>query len=86
MTRITGIDNVTNYIKTTGTKLGKQFQDEIIKRSRVLSMKVQADMNNAVDKGAVPFTQRSILFFYKKRGSGVTATIMVKDVQAQYLY
>ena len=86
MTRITGIDNATNYIQTTGTKLGKKFHDEIIKRSRVLSMKVQADMNNAVDKGAVPFTQRSILFFYKKRGSGVTATIMVKDVQAQYLY
>lgn len=54
MTRITGIDNVTNYIKTTGTKLGKQFQDEIIKRSRVLSMKVQADMNNAVDKVTCP--------------------------------
>ncbi|HFZ2060974.1 TPA: hypothetical protein ACIJZ3_000631 [Enterobacter cloacae] len=85
--RINGISSTQSYIKTEGTKLGKLFNDEIIKRSRLLSQKVQADLNNSVDRGAVPFTQRSVLFFYKKNGKqSVTATIMIKNIQAQYLY
>lgn len=84
---INGVGSTRTYIQTTGTKLKKQFQNEIIKRSRTLSQKVQADLNNSVDKGAVNFTQRSILFLYKKKGTdSVQCSILVKDVQAKYLY
>lgn len=85
--RINGISSTTSYINTQGTKLGKIFQNEIIKRSKLLAQKVQADLNNSVEKGAVTFTQRSVLFMYKKNGkNSVTATIMIKDQQAKYLY
>ncbi|WP_318389576.1 hypothetical protein [Enterobacter sp.] len=85
--RINGISSTTTYINTQGAKLGKLFQNEIIKRSKLLSQKVQADLNNSVEKGAVSFTQRSVLFLYKKNGkNSVTATIMIKDQQAKYLY
>lgn len=48
---------------------------------------MQGDLNNSVNRGAVGFTQLSILFFYRKVGrSSVTSTIMVKDIQAKYLY
>ena len=84
---ITGIGNATSYITTQGTRLNKQFQNEIIKRSRALSVRMQADLNNTIDKGPVNFTQRSILFLYKKRGNNsVTTSILVKDVQAKYLF
>ncbi|ENV4137226.1 hypothetical protein ACFJ8K_001292 [Escherichia coli] len=87
VSRINGIGSTTSYINTQGAKLGKLFQNEIIKRSKLLSQKVQADLNNSVDKGAVAFTQRSVLFLYKKNGkNSVTATIMIKDQQAKYLY
>ena len=85
--RINGVNNVSTYIRTTGTRLNNQFQAEIIKRSRSLSAKMQLDLNRAVNKGAVPFTQRSVLFFYKKRGAtSVSSTIRIKDIQAKYLY
>lgn len=83
---VTGIGNATAYLNTTGQRLGRDFQNEIIKRSKALAMKMQFDMNNSVDKGATNFTQRSILFMYRKVGNGVTTTIMVKNIQAQYLY
>ncbi len=51
--RITGLNNATTYLNTTGQRLGRDFQNEIIKRSRALSAKMQMDLNNAVDKGAV---------------------------------
>lgn len=86
-TTITGTRRTQEYINRTGQKLGKQFQKEIINRARALSVKLQNDMSNAVDKGAVPFTKRSILFTYRKSGnSSVRASIIVKDVQAKYLY
>lgn len=85
--RINGIGNTKTYINKQGKALMKQFQEEIIKRSRVLSQKVQADLNNAVDKGSVVFTQRSILFMFRKGGAtSVRCTILVKSIQAKYLY
>lgn len=84
--RLSGIRNTKDYINKQGIKLGKQFQSELINRSRVLSQKVQADLNNSVDKGAVSFTQRAVLFMYKKRGNGIICTIMIKNIQAKYLY
>lgn len=47
---------------------------------------MHVDMNNSINRGAVTFTQRSILFLYKKSGAGVTTSILVKDLQAKYLY
>lgn len=85
--RINGIGSTRNYIQTQGVRLNNQFQNEIIKRSKLLSLRMQGDLNNSVDRGAVCFTQRSILFFYRKVGrTSVTSTIMVKDIQAKYLY
>ncbi|HFR1839842.1 TPA: hypothetical protein ACHU4M_004577, partial [Shigella sonnei] len=82
-----GIGSIRNYIQTQGVRLNNQFQNEIIKRSKLLSQRMQGDLNNSVDRGAVGFTQRSILFFYRKVGrNSVTSTIMVKDIQAKYLY
>jgi len=84
---INGISSASNYIQTQGARLNNQFQSEVIKRSKLLSQKMQADLNNSVDRGGVNFTQRSMLFFYRKIGkNSLTATIMVKDVQAKYLY
>lgn len=84
---INGISSTSNYIQTQGARLNNQFQSEVIKRSKLLSQKMQADLNNSVDRGGVNFTQRSMLFFYRKIGrNSVTLTIMVKDVQAKYLY
>lgn len=84
---INGIGSTRNYIQTQGVRLNNQFQNEIIKRSKLLSQRMQGDLNNSVDRGAVGFTRRSILFFYKKVGrNSVTSTIMVKDIQAKYLY
>ena len=84
---VNGIGRTRTYIQTTGEKLNKQFQNEIIKRSRTLSQKVQADLNRSVDKGAVAFTQRSVLFLYKKKGTDhIQCSILIKDIQAKYLY
>jgi len=86
MSRVSGVGDVQNYINKTGNKLGKDFQGELIKRSRALALKMQQDLNRSVDKGGVSFTQRSILFIYKKNDTGVTTSILVKDQQAKYLY
>jgi len=84
--KINGLDNSRTYLNKTGEKLGRNFQNEIIKRSRELSIKMQKDLNDSVDKGAVPFTNRAVLFLYRKKGTGVSTTIMIKDIQAHYLY
>lgn len=54
--------------------------------TRTLSRQIQADMSAAIDKGPVPFTNSAVLFFYAKIGTSVTCTIMIKDIQAKYLY
>nr|WP_241008299.1 hypothetical protein [Erwinia sp. JH02] len=43
-------------------------------------------MSKAVDKGPVPFTKRAVSFFFSKTTTSVKTTIMIKDVQAKYLY
>lgn len=83
---ITGIGNATAYLNTQGRQLGQNFQKELINRARALSIQLQKGISESVDKGAVPFTNRAVLFTYKKTGTGVTAKIIVKDLQAKYLY
>lgn len=84
--RINGITNARTYINQRGQQLGRDFQKTLIKQVRQLSVNMQNDMSNAVDKGATPFTRRSMLFTYKLTGTGVRTSIIVKDLQAKYLY
>lgn len=74
------------FINKEGQRMTKEVVQSIIDKSRALSMKMQNEMNEAIDKGPVPFTKRSVLFFYSKTNNGVKNTIMIKDVQAKYLY
>ncbi|WP_427151550.1 hypothetical protein [Citrobacter portucalensis] len=85
-TKISGLTSAKGFLNSEGKKYGNQFQDELISRSRTLSRQIQADMSAAIDKGPVPFTNSAVLFFYAKSGTSVTCTIMIKDIQAKYLY
>lgn len=78
--------NSVKYINKEGKRITEEVVKKIINDSRALSMKMQADMDKSIDLGPVAFTKRSMLFFYNRRGAGVTTTIMIKDVQARYLY
>lgn len=86
MSSINGIRNVQRYINRTGQDLGRNFQKEIINRTRILSKNLQTGMTNSVDRGAVPFTNRAVIFTYQKTSTGVTCEIFVKKLQAKYLY
>lgn len=77
----------TTFLKSEGTKLKAEFQKEMIKRTRDLAIKMQRDLSASIDKGGVSFTNRSILFTYKRKGdTNLTASILVKNVQVKYLY
>lgn len=84
---IQGISNTKRYINRQGNNLGKDFQKTLINQMRTLSQKMQNDLSNSVDRGAAAFTKRAILFTYKTSPyGGVTCTILVKRLQARYLY
>jgi hypothetical protein len=77
----------TTFLKSEGTKLKAEFQKEMIQRVRKLSQQMQKDMSDAVNKGATGFTNRAVLFTYQRRSdTSVTCSILIKDVQANYLY
>lgn len=79
-------DSIT-YLQSEGTKLKSEFQKEMIKRTRDLAAKMQRDLAASIDKGGVSFTNKSILFTYKRKSdTNLTASILVKNVQAKYLY
>lgn len=84
--KITGFNESKTFINKTGKRLRKDFQSEIIKRSRALSDTIQKGINASVDRGATAFTSRAMLMTYRKTSTGVSTTILVKDIQAQYLY
>jgi len=83
---ISGINNARTYINRAGQQLGRDFQKTMIKEVRTLSKTMQKDLTASVNRGAVAFTNRAILFQYKINGSQVTTSIRVKDIQAKYLY
>ncbi|WP_237567458.1 hypothetical protein [Phytobacter massiliensis] len=83
---INGLGTAKSYINKRGKELGKDFQKTLIRETRDLSIKMQKELNESIDKGAVPFTSRAILFTYKLTGTGVSTSILVKDLQAKYLY
>lgn len=84
--KIDGINNARTYINQQGKQLGKDFQKTLIKKTRELSIKMQKDLDSSIELGAVPFTKRSMLFTYKLTNTGVVTSIIVKDLQAKYLY
>lgn len=85
--QITNIGNTKKYLNNAVGKVIDNFDGEFIRQTKALSVHLQQGMNNAIDKGAVPFTQRAVLYFYKKQSDGsITATIKIKDLQAKYLY
>lgn len=86
MSNIKGLSNTKTYLNKEGIRLGKEFQKEIIRRSRALAVTLQNDINDSVDRGAVNFTKRAILFKYSKGKTSVSTSIIVKDIQAKYLY
>lgn len=87
MSSIDGIGSSKRYINKQGTKLGKDFQKTVINQMRTLSQTMQNDLNDSIDKGAVAFTKRSLLFTYSTNSyGGFTCTILVKRLQAKYLY
>ena len=77
----------TTYLRSEGQRLKAEFQKEMIKRTRDLAAKMQHDMSAAVDKGATGFTNRAVLFTYRKNNSNsLNASILIKSIQANYLY
>ncbi|HID2492117.1 TPA: hypothetical protein ACXF8C_004644, partial [Enterobacter cloacae] len=64
MSNITGIGKTKRYINREGVKLEKEFRSNLVNQMRKLSSKMQNDINDSVDKGAVAFTKRAILFTY----------------------
>lgn len=86
MSRVDGLGNARRYIQRRGQDSGRDFQKTMINRSRALSIEMQNDLVNIVDKGAVAFTKRSLIFTYKKKGmNSFECSITVKDAQAKYL-
>jgi len=84
---IKGIGDTRRYINTRGNELGKDFQKTIINQTRLLSQRMQNKLNESIDRGAVAFTKRAILFTFSTRGfGGFKASIIVKSLQADYLY
>lgn len=86
MSGINGIRNAKTYLNTKGKQLGKDFQKTLVNRTRVLAQQMQKDLNASVDRGAVPFTQNAVLFLFKNNRTGVKCSIIIKDIQAKYLY
>ncbi|EMN5860215.1 hypothetical protein RJ495_005110 [Pluralibacter gergoviae] len=84
--KISGIGNAKSYLNKQGKQLGSRFQKTLIKEVRNLSQNIQSGINSTVDRGAVPFTQRAVLFTYKMSGTSVSTSILIKDLQARYLY
>lgn len=84
--KISGIGNAKSYLNNKGKQLGSRFQKTLINEVRNLSQNIQRGINSTVDRGAVPFTQRAVLFTYKMSGTSVSTSILIKDLQARYLY
>ena len=85
-TRVTGIDGTISYLNETGRNVQNQFKSTILNDMKALSRKMQIEMNSAIEGGVVPFTGNAMTVLYKMRDTGITCTLLVKDIQANYLY
>lgn len=86
MNQITGIQGAKKYLNKSGKDYKNEFSNELLHRVRSLSKKMQIEMSAAADGGVVPFTNNSMLVTYSKRATGISINLMVKDLQARYLY
>lgn len=84
--KVKGTDEVISYLNEEGKNFHNEFKNEMITQMKAVSREVQLDMNNAIKDGPVSFTSNSLLYFFNKRPTGVTCTILVKGIQAQYLH
>ncbi|WP_445663082.1 hypothetical protein [Enterobacter soli] len=82
---VTGIAATQLYLRQMGTRLGSQFQDELINRVRAASVNMQKELNDSIEGGATAFTKRALKFSYYRRGNGITCTIRVMPNQLKYL-
>lgn len=84
---ITGMRQATTLLNRVGIDYGQNFNKEVSNRARRLAQKMQIDMNNAIAGGPVPFTSKAVLFrFYRNTQGQAVNVIMIKNIQAQYLY
>ncbi|HED2478348.1 MULTISPECIES: hypothetical protein [Citrobacter] len=83
---VKGIKEVQGYVNKRGREVNNEFRSELINELRKVSRELQTGITQAAEGGVVPFTDNSMLTFFSKRPTGVTVTLMVKDIQAQYLY
>lgn len=83
---VKGIKEVQGYVNKRGREVNNEFRSELINDLRKVTRELQTGINQAAAGGVVPFTGNAMLTFFSKRPTGVTVTIMVKDIQAQYLY
>ncbi|EIK2954839.1 hypothetical protein LJ030_001438 [Salmonella enterica] len=84
--RVKNTQAVQKYLNKEGKNFNNDFRNEMIVKMRDISKELQTGINNAAAGGVVPFTGNAMLYFFNKRVTGVTCTIQVKDIQAQYLY
>lgn len=84
--KITGIEGAKKYLNKSGKDYKNEFSDELLHRVRSLSKKMQMEMSAAAEGGVVPFTNNSMLVTYSKRATGISINLMIKDIQAGYLY
>jgi len=84
--KVTGLKQSKIYINKEGKKLGSDFQNELITKTRELAVKMQTDLNTSIDRGAVPFTRNALRSWFKKSRTGVSCYIGVLQNQNEYLY
>ncbi|EPY1489552.1 TPA: hypothetical protein ACK2W9_003797 [Klebsiella michiganensis] len=84
--KVTGLKQSKIYINKEGKKLGSDFQNELITKTRELAVKMQTDLNASIDRGSVPFTRNALRSWFKKSRAGVSCYIGVLQNQNEYLY
>jgi hypothetical protein len=82
-----GLRNASQYLNQQGQLFVQDFNKEVTSRARRLAQQIQNDLNAKIAGGPVNFTSKSILFRYVRNSDGTTTNqIIVKNIQAQYLY
>lgn len=84
--KVTGSNQSKVYVNNEGRRLGSEFQNELITKTRELAIKMQTDLNTSIDRGAVYFTKNALRSWFQKSRTGVKCYIGVLQNQNEYLY
>lgn len=84
--KVTGLNQSKVYVNNEGRRLGSEFQNELITKTRELAIKMQTDLNTSIDRGAVYFTKNALRSWFQKNRTGVKCYIGVLQNQNEYLY